>query len=69
MLKTYFGLQIYENNLVKLDDIKELPFYKFFDESMKGSACPMINDIVYIHLTDWQEFSKYFIKTGKHRYS
>lgn len=69
MNKTYFGLKIYEDKLVKLDDIKKLPFSEFFIESMKGSTYSIIDNIEYIYLYDWESFCKYFIETGEHRYS
>jgi hypothetical protein len=69
MKKTYFGIEIFENYYVKEADIKELPFYDFFNDSMLGSAFPIIDGEVYIHLHDWESFCELFIKTGKHRYS
>lgn len=69
MKQTYFGLTIYNENLVKEDDIKKLPFYEFWLESAKGSTYPMIDNEAYIYLYDWESFSRLFIKTGKHRCS
>lgn len=66
--KTYFGINIFENNLVKEDEIKELPFYDFFDESMKGSTYLVRDGKGYIYLSDWESFCRLFIKTGKHRF-
>ncbi|MCT7604572.1 hypothetical protein N5U17_10030 [Aliarcobacter butzleri] len=68
MNKTYFGIDIYENNLLKEDDIKKLPFYDFFNESMKGSTYLIKEGNSYIYLADWESFCKLFIKTGKHRF-
>jgi hypothetical protein len=69
MNKTYFGIEIFENNFVCEDDIKKLPFYDFFDESMLGSSYLVKDGISYIYLTDWESFCRLFIKTGKHRFS
>ena len=66
--KTFFGLEIYQGNLVKENDIKKLPFYDFWYESAKGSTYVIIDDEEYIYLTDFESFSKLFIKTGKHRF-
>ncbi len=68
MNKTYFGLEIFENNLVKEDDIKKLPFYEFWNESAKGSTQLIKNGSSYIYLTDWEGFCMLFIETGKHRF-
>lgn len=46
--KTYFGINIFEDDLVKEDDIKKLPFYDFFTESMKGSTYLEKDGINYI---------------------
>ena len=66
--RTYFGLEIHQGNLVKENDIKKLPFYDFWYESAKGSTYVIIDDEEYIYLTDFESFSKLFIKTGKHRF-
>ena len=66
--RTFFGLEIYQGNLVKENDIKKLPFYDFWYESAKGSTYVIIDDEEYIYLTDFESFSKLFIKTGKHRF-
>ena len=66
--RTFFGLEIYQGNLVKENDIKKLPFYDFWYESSKGSTYAIIDDEEYIYLTDFESFSKLFIKTGKHRF-
>src|SRR5574344_490045 len=42
--KIYFGLEIYQGNLVKENDIKKLPFYDFWYESSKGSTQPLIDN-------------------------
>jgi len=67
---TYFGLPIVRDQLVRLDDIRRLPFFSFWEESARWSA--MLRDdsgehFVYLH--DWETFSLLFIKTGKHRFS
>ena len=66
--RTYFGLEIYQGNLVKENDIKKLPFYDFWYESSKGSTYAIIDDEEYVYLSDFESFSKLFIKTGKHRF-
>ena len=66
--RTFFGLEIHQGNLVKENDIKKLPFYDFWYESAKGSTYVIIDDEEYIYLTDFESFSKLFIKTGKHRF-
>ncbi|MGJ0362274.1 hypothetical protein QT384_02780 [Arcobacter cryaerophilus gv. pseudocryaerophilus] len=66
--KTFFGLEIYQGNLVKENDIKKLPFYDFWYESSKGSTYAIIDDEEYVYLSDFESFSKLFIKTGKHRF-
>ena len=71
MKTTYFGVPIIEENdwnYVLEEDLKKLPFYEFWEESAKGSACPIINNKVAINIIDWENFCKLFIKTGKHRY-
>ena len=66
--RTFFGLEIYQGNLVKENDIKKLPFYDFWYESAKGSTYAIIDDEEYIYLTDFESFSKLFIETGKNRF-
>src|SRR5574344_1571652 len=66
--KTFFGLEIYQGNLVKENDIKKLPFYDFWYESAKGSTYAIIDDEEYVYLSDFESFSKLFIETGKHRF-
>ena len=66
--KTYFGLEIYQGNLVKENDIKKLPFYDFWLESAYGSTYAIIDDEEYIYLSDFESFSRLFIETGKHRF-
>ncbi|WP_148571772.1 hypothetical protein [Aliarcobacter cryaerophilus] len=66
--RTFFGLEIYQGNLVKENDIKKLPFYDFWYESSKGSTYAIIDDEEYVYLSDFESFSKLFIKTGKHRF-
>ena len=69
MNKTYFGIEIFENNLVSEDEITKLPFYEFWNESMLGSTYLVKNGKNYIYLTDWESFCRLFIETGKHRFS
>ena len=66
--KTYFGLEIYQENLIKENDIKKLPFYDFWLDSSKGSTQPIIDNEGYVYLSDFENFSKLFIETGKHRF-
>ena len=66
--RTYFGLEIHQGNLVKENDIKKLPFYDFWYESSKGSTYAIIDDEEYVYLSDFESFSKLFIKTVKHRF-
>ena len=65
---TYFGLKIYDDKLVKEEDIKQLLFYSFWAESAQNSTCFMHEDQRMIYLHDWERFCETFIKTGKHRY-
>lgn len=65
--RTFFGL-IHKGNLIKVSDIKKLPFYDFWYESSKGSTYAIIDDEEYVYLSDFESFSKLFIKTGKHRF-
>ena len=66
--KTFFGLEIYQDKLIKIDDIKKLPFYDLWYESSKGSTQPLIDNEEYVYLSDFESFSKLFIETGKHRF-
>ena len=66
--RTYFGLEIHQGNLVKENDIKKLPFYDFWLDSSKGSTQPIIDNEGYVYLSDFENFSKLFIETGKHRF-
>ncbi|WP_312938419.1 hypothetical protein [Stutzerimonas nitrititolerans] len=70
MKTTYFGLPIVRDNLVRLDDIRRLPFFSFWEESARGSAMLIGDqDEVFVYLHDWENFAELFIKTGTHRYS
>ena len=69
MKTTYFGIPIREKNLLKLDDIKQLPFYDFWKESTAGSTMLVDqegNEMIYLH--DWERFARLFIEAGIHRY-
>jgi hypothetical protein len=66
--KSYFGLEIHQENLIKVNDIKKLPFYDFWLDSSKGSTQPIIDNEGYVYLCDFENFSKLFIETGKHRF-
>lgn len=66
---TYFGLPIVDERLVRVDDIKALPFFKFWEESATGSTMLQHDDgTVFVYLHDWERFAHLFIKTGKHRF-
>lgn len=69
---TYFGLKVYNidnQDYVREEDIKKLPFYNFWKTSATGSTCIADDKLgILIYLYDWEEFSVLFIKTGKHRY-
>ncbi len=68
MLKTYFGLNIYDEYYVLEEEIKQLPFYDFWLESSKGSTYTIKDNKEYIYLPDWEIFCNRFIKTGKNRF-
>jgi len=70
MTTTYFGLTVVKDRLVRLDDIRRLPFFSFWEESSHGSAlCEGDEGELFVYLHDWESFSDLFIKTGKHRHS
>ena len=48
MSRTYFGLKVYDDRLVKLEDIKKLPFYEFWEESSTGSSLPVKGSEVFV---------------------
>ncbi|MCT7635873.1 hypothetical protein N5U36_10455 [Aliarcobacter butzleri] len=66
--KTFFGLEIHQDKLIKIDDIKKLPFYDFWLESSKGSTYAIIDNEEYAYLNDFENFSKLFIEIGKNRF-
>lgn len=69
--KTYFGLPVVESDgtlFVKLSDIKQLPFFEFWQESARGSSVRQVGSEQLVFLTDWEAFSGLFISTGRHRY-
>ncbi len=64
---TYFGLEVVENESglvgVKQSDIKKLPFFDFWYEKSKCSACAGFGeDDILVYLHDWERFSRFFIK-------
>jgi len=69
---TFFGLKVYtidNQDYIREEDIKKLPFYEFWKESAKGSTYIIdekLGNLIFLY--DWESFSKEFIKTGKHRY-
>jgi hypothetical protein len=67
--RTYFGLLVHENGLIKLDDIKQLPFYAFWLESAAGSTMPVNADGNWVFRHDWEAFARLFVRTGRHRFS
>lgn len=69
MKKTHFGLTVYDKILVKEDDIKKLPFFDFWNESVKENTYKKIGDEYYVLLSVWESFCRVFMKTGKHRFS
>jgi hypothetical protein len=68
MQKSFFGIPVHNKKLVAVEDIKKLPFYNFWRESMTGSTILVDqqgNEMIYLH--DWERFSKRFIEHGTHR--
>lgn len=67
--KTFFGLPVLENKLVRLSDIEALPFAEFWRESAVGSTTLHRDNSheTYVYLHDWENFARLFIKTGRHR--
>jgi hypothetical protein len=69
-MRTYFGLEVIRERLVRLADIEALPFSALWRESAVGST--MLHDsetsetLVYLH--DWERFCRLFIETGRHRF-
>ncbi|MEM8626788.1 MAG: hypothetical protein AAGF32_02505 [Pseudomonadota bacterium] len=67
--RTYFGLEIVGGRGVRPADIASLPFADFWSESSIRSA--QTKDAAtgewLVRLSDWEEFSKLFIETGRHR--
>ena len=66
---TYFGLRVIQEKFVLGSEIKTLPFYDFWLKSSLGSTYtrdPLSGEDL-IYLDDWEEFSRLFIETGRHR--
>ncbi len=66
---TYFGLQVIRGKYVLSSDIQKLPFHEFWLKSSLGSTYtrdPLSGEDL-IYLDDWEEFSRLFIETGRHR--
>lgn len=69
-MKTYFGLDVINEKMVRYKDIEKLPFFQFWLESSKGSGMPVSAEgETFVWLADWEKFSELFIKTGQHRYT
>ena len=72
MRTTYFGVQVHTRGrlqCVRLDDLKHLPFFDFWEASARGSTCLVDDDgQKWGYLHDFEAFSRLFIKTGKHRF-
>lgn len=66
--KTFFGLPIIDDNMVRVADIAKLPFFDFWRESARGSTQIIVDGEVHVHLHDWQSFCRHFIRTGQHRF-
>lgn len=66
--RTCFGLEVVDGWFVRYEDIARLPFYAFWEESMRGSTCRSTGEGVLVNLADWVAFAQLFIATGKHRY-
>jgi len=70
--RTFFGLHILSVEqalFVRGAEIRLLPFYEFWIESMAGSTMQEVNGVDLVYLHDWESFAREFIATGKHRYS
>jgi len=65
--KTFFGLKIYKHG-VKENDIKQLPFYEFWEASSVGSTCAVHESETYVYIHDWERFCYSFVLHGKHRF-
>ncbi|MEP5757907.1 MAG: hypothetical protein ABJ327_01095 [Litoreibacter sp.] len=69
LARTFFGLPVIEDKLIRLSDIEALPFANFWHESAVGSTTLHHDNCneTYIYLHDWENFARLFIKTGRHR--
>jgi len=69
--KTYFGLSIHLNDerYVLESDIKKLPFYDFWKESVRGTTCVILDEDSGIFLHDWENFCRLFIETSIYKRS
>ena len=70
-MKTYFGLDVIRERLVRQSDIEALPFADFWRDSSIGSTALTDSETgeQFIYLHDWERFCRLFIETGRHRYS
>ncbi|KIN66143.1 hypothetical protein Z946_622 [Sulfitobacter noctilucicola] len=68
--RTYFGLEITGDKMVREADIARLPFYDFWRDSSRGSAALVDpkTDTHLVYLHDWEAFAKLLIETGRHRF-
>lgn len=67
---TYFDLDVYEvygcGKCVRMEDIKELPFYDIWFESAMGSTMGISEEYgSMVYLYDWVNFSKDYIANGE----
>lgn len=70
-MRTYFGLEVLpmgQTRVVRVADIKALPFFDFWWASMAGSTMLGTREEGYVYLHDWEAFARLFIATGRHRY-
>jgi hypothetical protein len=67
--KTYFGLSVFGNNerYILQSDIEKLPFFSFWEESVRGTTCILLDKDSGVFLHDWESFCKLFIETVRHR--
>ncbi len=58
-------IQIRFEVIGKMEHIKKLPFYSFWEKKSFGSTIVLVGkDDKLIYLNDWEKFSRRFINTG-----